>query len=76
LELIAPWLDRMDQHFDDQRFNDPGLKTRPGELLQRNCWASFEPVERSPTVLANCIGAHKIMDRLSEFRWLFRGRRR
>jgi hypothetical protein len=53
----------MDRHFDDQRFNDPGLKTQPEELFQRNCWTSFEPVERSPTVLANCIGAHKIMGR-------------
>ena len=26
---IAPWLDRMDRHFDDQGFNDSGLKTRP-----------------------------------------------
>jgi predicted TIM-barrel fold metal-dependent hydrolase len=29
---IAPWLDRMDRHFDDQGFNDSGLKTRPSEL--------------------------------------------
>ena len=28
---IAPWLDRMDRHFDDQGFNDCGLKTRPSE---------------------------------------------
>ena len=44
---IAPWLDRMDRHFDDQGFNDSGLKTRPSELFQRNCWISFEPVEGS-----------------------------
>ena len=35
---IAPWLDRMDRHFDDQGFNDSGLKTPteravPAELL-------------------------------------------
>src|SRR5204863_8113587 len=41
----APWLDRMDRHFDDQGFNDSGLKTRPCELFRRNCWISFEPVE-------------------------------
>jgi len=28
---IAPWLDRMDRHFDDQGFNDSGLKTRLSE---------------------------------------------
>jgi predicted TIM-barrel fold metal-dependent hydrolase len=58
---IAPWLDRMDRHFDDQGFNDSGLKTRPSELFQRNCWISFEPVESSVGVLADYIGPHKIM---------------
>ena len=58
---IAPWLDRMDRHFDDKGFNDSGLKTRPSELFQRNCWISFEPVERSLDVLADYIGPHKIL---------------
>jgi len=58
---IAPWLDRMDRHFDDQGFNDSGLKTRPSELFQRNCWISFEPVESSVGVLADYIGPHKVM---------------
>jgi predicted TIM-barrel fold metal-dependent hydrolase len=34
---------------------------QPGELFQRNCWISFEPVENSIAVLANYIGPHKIM---------------
>jgi predicted TIM-barrel fold metal-dependent hydrolase len=58
---IAPWLDRMDRHFDDKGFNDSGLKTRPSELFQRNCWISFEPVEGSLKVLAEYIGPHKIL---------------
>ena len=58
---IAPWLDRMDRHFDDQGFNDSGLKTRPSDLFQRNCWISFEPVEGSLNALADYIGPHKIM---------------
>jgi len=58
---IAPWLDRMDRHFDDQGFNDSGLKTRPSELFQLNCWISFEPVEGSLKVLAEYIGPHKIL---------------
>ncbi len=58
---IAPWLDRMDRHFDDQGFNESAPKTRPSELFQRNCWISFEPVERSIAVLADYIGPHKIM---------------
>ena len=58
---IAPWLDRMDRHFDDQGFNDSGLTTRPSELFRRNCWISFEPVEGSLNVLADYIGPNKIM---------------
>jgi uncharacterized protein len=58
---IAPWLDRMDRHFDDQFFNDTNLKTRPSETFQRNCWISFEPVETSLQVLADFIGPKKIM---------------
>ena len=58
---IAPWLDRMDRHFDDQGFNESAPKTRPSELFQRNCWISFEPVESSIAVLADYIGPHKIM---------------
>ncbi len=58
---IAPWLDRMDRHFDDQGFNDSGLTMRPSEIFQRNCWISFEPVEKSLAVLADYIGPHKIL---------------
>ena len=58
---IAPWLERMDRHFDDQGFNDSGLSMRPSELFQRNCWISFEPVEGSLNVLADYIGPHKIL---------------
>ena len=51
----------MDRHFDDQGFNDSGLKTRPSDLFRRNCWISFEPVEGSLRVLAEYIGPHKIL---------------
>src|SRR5438094_453601 len=58
---IAPWLDRMDRHFDDHGFNETAPKMRPSELFQRNCWISFEPVEASIAVLADYIGPNKIM---------------
>jgi predicted TIM-barrel fold metal-dependent hydrolase len=58
---VAPWLDRMDRHFDDQGFNDSGLKTRPSDLFRRNSWISLEPVEGSLRVLAEYIGPHKIL---------------
>jgi len=58
---IAPWLDRMDRHFDDQGFNDSGLKTRPSEIFKKQCWISFEPVEGSLHYLADYVGPNKIM---------------
>jgi predicted TIM-barrel fold metal-dependent hydrolase len=58
---IAPWLDRMDRHFDDQGFNSGEIKTRPSELFKRNCWIAFEPVEGSIGVLADYIGPDKCM---------------
>src|ERR1700737_3159534 len=42
---IAPWLARMDRHFDDKGFNDSGLKTRPSDLFRRNCGLSFDRLE-------------------------------
>src|SRR5277367_778120 len=53
---IAPWLDRMDRHFDDQGFNDSGLKTRPSEIFKKQCWISFEPVEGCLHALADYVG--------------------
>jgi predicted TIM-barrel fold metal-dependent hydrolase len=58
---IAPWLDRMDRHFDDQGFNDSGLKNRPSDIFRRQCWISFEPVEGSLAHLADYVGPNKIL---------------
>src|SRR6266545_7752854 len=59
---IAPWLDRMDRHFDDHGvFNDSPLRMRPSEYFQRQCWISFEPVEGSLSYLAEYLGPHKIL---------------
>jgi predicted TIM-barrel fold metal-dependent hydrolase len=58
---IAPWLDRMDRHYDDKGFNDSGLTMRPSDIFRRNCWISFEPVEGSLGALAEYIGPDKIL---------------
>jgi len=59
---IAPWLDRMDRHFDDNGvFNDSPLRLRPSEYFRRQCWISFEPVEGSLAVLAEYLGPTKIL---------------
>jgi predicted TIM-barrel fold metal-dependent hydrolase len=51
----------MDRHFDDQGFNDSGLKMRPSDIFRRQCWISFEPVEGSLSHLADYIGPNKIL---------------
>jgi predicted TIM-barrel fold metal-dependent hydrolase len=73
---VAPWLERMDRHCDDQGLNDSGLQTRPSELFQRNCWISFEPVARSLDVLAEYVrwpAQDALGHRLSASRWVFPG---
>ena len=58
---IAPWIDRMDRHFDDHDMNDSDLTIRPSELFKRNCWISYEPVEGTLGLLADYIGAENIL---------------
>jgi predicted TIM-barrel fold metal-dependent hydrolase len=59
---IAPWLDRMDRHYNDKGFfNDSHLKMAPSEYFQRQCWISFEPVEGSLPYLVDYLGANKIL---------------
>lgn len=58
---VAPWIDRMDRHFDDKFFNDSKIKSRPSALFRRNCWISFEPVEGCLSVLADYVGADHVL---------------
>lgn len=58
---MAGWLDRMDRHFDDQGMNDTGLNARPSEIFRRQCFISFEPVERSLVLLADYLGPENIL---------------
>jgi predicted TIM-barrel fold metal-dependent hydrolase len=58
---MAGWLDRMDRHFDDVGMNDTGLSMRPSEIFRRQCFISFEPVEKSLVLLADYIGADNIL---------------
>lgn len=61
---MAPWLDRMDRHFDnpDMRDSDPSVLTmRPSEYFERQCWVSFEPIERSIAYMAESLGRNKVL---------------
>ncbi len=58
---VPGYVDRMDRHFDDVGMNDTGLTTRPSEIFERQCFVSFEPVERTIGVLAEYFGPNKLM---------------
>ncbi len=58
---IAPWLDRMDRHFDDQGFNDSGLKTRPERTVPAQLLDLVRAGRGLLKVLADYVGPHKIM---------------
>src|SRR4051812_17451341 len=60
----------MDRHFDDQGFNETGLKVRPTAWLEHNCCISFEPVERSLSALADYIGPQRACGRIIRIRRL------
>src|SRR5437879_12736165 len=48
---IAPWLDRMDRHFDDRGCNDTAHELRPSELLRPKCCIHVDAiVHRLPRV--------------------------
>ena len=52
----------MDRHFNDGGvFDDSGLRMKPSEYFQRQCWVSYEPVEGSLVYLAEYLGPHKIL---------------
>jgi uncharacterized protein len=58
---MAGWLDRMDRHFDDMGMNDMAIKTRPSEMFHRQCFISFEPVEKTLPMLADYLGSDHIL---------------
>ena len=56
------WLERMDRHVEDQGMNDTGLTALPSEIFARQCFISFEPVERKGLkVLPEALGPTNIL---------------
>ena len=58
---MAGYIERMDRHFDDVSMNNTGLTTRPSEIFHRQCFISFEPVERSLPLVADIVGRKNIL---------------
>ena len=58
---VGGWLDRMDRLYDDVGMNDTGLSMRPSDLFRRQCYISFEPVEKQLPYVADFIGRDNIL---------------
>lgn len=60
---MAPWLDRMDHHFERKGVYDDAeiLKMPPSEYFRRQCWISFEPSEMTIRQAAELLGPEKIL---------------
>jgi uncharacterized protein len=58
---MAGYLDRMDRHFDDVSMNNTGLTTRPSDIFHRQCFVSFEPVEKTLPMVADHVGRTNIL---------------
>jgi predicted TIM-barrel fold metal-dependent hydrolase len=58
---MAGYIERMDRHFDDVSMNNTGLSARPSDIFRRQCFISFEPVERSLPLVADIVGRTNIL---------------
>lgn len=58
---VPGYIDRMDRHYIDVGANDLEISNLPSEIYQRQCYTSFEPVEKSIKVLAEYLGPNKFM---------------
>ncbi len=60
---VVPLLERLERHYDQHldSWEDAKTSARPQEYFERNCWISFEPIEKSLGLLADHIGPTKIL---------------
>ena len=60
---IAPWLERLDHHYEVFRWDVPWLKMKPSEYFRRQCYISFDPDESTLAFTAQhpLVGASRII---------------
>jgi len=58
---VPYWLERMDEHAENYRFEVPYLKERPSHYFRRQCFVSFELEERALPYVAGTIGAETLV---------------
>jgi predicted TIM-barrel fold metal-dependent hydrolase len=58
---VPYWLERMDEHAENYRFELPDLKERPSVYFRRQCFVSFELEERAVPYVAETVGAQTLV---------------
>jgi len=58
---VPYWLERMDEHAENYRFDVPYLKERPSDYFRRQCFVSFELDERAISYVAEVVGGETLV---------------
>ncbi len=60
---IVPWLERLDHHWEEFRFDVPWLDEPPSAYFRRQCWISFDPDESTLAFTAHSplVGADRMV---------------
>jgi predicted TIM-barrel fold metal-dependent hydrolase len=58
---VPYWLERMDEHAENYRFEVPYLKERPSSYFRRQCFVSFELEEQAIPYVAETVGAETLV---------------
>lgn len=58
---VPYWLERMDEHAENYRFEVAYLKERPSTYFRRQCFVSFELEERAIPYVAETVGANTLV---------------
>jgi predicted TIM-barrel fold metal-dependent hydrolase len=58
---VPYWLERMDEHAENYRFELAYLKERPSVYFRRQCFVSFELEERAIPYVAETVGAETLV---------------
>ena len=58
---VPYWLERMDEHAENYRFEVAYLKERPSDYFRRQCFVSFELEEQAIPYVAETVGAQTLV---------------
>ena len=58
---VPYWLERMDEHAENYRFELPHLKEPPSAYFRRQCFVSFELEERAVSYVAETVGPQTLV---------------